>query len=210
MEAFIGYTFPLSENALKTEEIVRLTGPGFEDEIFRINQAFLKVNALAGYTVIERAVTTPEMGLKISKIFEKSEKTALFVLTLGRGYEKIAETYRGDSLLYYLTDVIASEYTEMIAHVINNKIAEYASSLGLGSSNRYSPGYCGWKLSGQRTLFSFLPPIPCGIELTDSCLMKPVKSISGAVAIGRNIKFQKYDCGTCKDEGCLYRNKFIL
>lgn len=81
MEAFTGYTFPLSENALKTEEIIRLTGPGFEDEIFRINQAFLKVNALAGYTVIERAVTTPEMGLKISKIFEKSEKTALFVLT---------------------------------------------------------------------------------------------------------------------------------
>jgi hypothetical protein len=210
MAEFTGYTFPLSENALKTEEIVRLTGPGFEDEIFRINQSFLNINALAGVTVIERSLTTPEMGSKISKIFEKAEKSALFVLTLGRGYEKIAETYRGDSLLYYLTDVIASEYTEVIAHLVNRKIAEYASSLGLGSSNRYSPGYCGWKLSGQKALFSFFPPIPCGIELTDSSLMKPVKSISGAVAIGRNIRFQKYDCGICKDEICLYRKKFIL
>ncbi|HCT93916.1 MAG: hypothetical protein A2X19_05020 [Bacteroidetes bacterium GWE2_39_28] len=210
METFTGYTFPLSEHALRTEDIVRLTGPGFEDEILRINRAFLKVSALAGFTVIERPLTTPEMGSKISRIFEKSEKTALFVLTLGIGYEKIADAYRGDSLLYYLTDVIASEYTEVIAQVINRKIAEYASSLGLGSSNRYSPGYCGWKLSGQRALFSFLPPIPCGIELTDSCLMKPVKSISGAVAIGKNIRFQKYDCSICKDEICLYRKKFIL
>lgn len=210
MDNFIRYNFPLAGLALKTDEIVMQTGPGFEEEIIRINELFKKTDAQAGYTVLEKSSVTLDMGTKVSKVFEKAEKIALFVLTLGREYENIAETYRGDALLYYLTDLIASEYTEVVADALIKKIATYASESGLGYSNRYSPGYCGWRVSGQRALFSYLPPFPCGVELSESCLMKPVKSISGAVAMGERIKFQKYDCGICKDEGCLYRKKYIL
>ena len=208
MDSFIRYNIPLSD--LKIREITSLTGPGFGDEINRITDLFKKIDASAGYSIFDRAEVSLRMGVKISKIFEKGDKIALFVVTLGNGYEKIADTYRGDTLLYYLTDVIASEYTEAVAGKLTGFIAQYASSLGMRVSNRYSPGYCGWSVSGQKALFGYLPAYPCGIELNDSSLMKPVKSISGAVAIGKNVKFHKYDCSTCSDEECLYRKKFIL
>lgn len=210
MTGFLRYSFPLDQFALRIEQIRALTGPGFDNEIGRINEKFMRLEAQGGFSVYDKLERDLLMGPKISGIFEKAEETAIFIITLGKEYEVIADTYRGDALLYYLTDVIASEYAEIVASELNKTIAEYSSLLALGSSNRYSPGYCGWILSGQKPLFSYLPQFPCGVELNDSCLMKPVKSVSGAVAIGKNIKFKKYDCETCRDERCLYRNKFIL
>ena len=49
---------------------------------------------------------------------------------------------------------------------------------------RYSPGYCGWHISGQRRLFAHLRPERIGITLHDSYLMEPLKSVSGVLIAG--------------------------
>ncbi|MCK7538940.1 MAG: hypothetical protein MZV63_52410 [Marinilabiliales bacterium] len=46
-------------------------------------------------------------------------------------------------------------------------------------TNRFSPGYCGWDVAEQHKLFSFFKDNFCGITLTESALMNPVKSVSG-------------------------------
>ena len=48
----------------------------------------------------------------------------------------------------------------------------------------YSPGYCGWHVSGQRKLFAFLEPEAIGVTLNQSCLMQPLKSVSGVLVVG--------------------------
>jgi len=55
-------------------------------------------------------------------------------------------------------------------------------------TNRYSPGYCGWDVTEQHKLFQLMPENYCGIKLTPSALMDPVKSISGIIGIGKMLK----------------------
>ena len=79
----------------------------------------------------------------------------------------------------------------------------------------YSPGYCGWNVSGQRKLFARLRPVEAGIELKEgSYLMVPIKSISGVlVSGGEEIHF--FDnhylmCDSCRDKTCLVRQRDLL
>ena len=48
---------------------------------------------------------------------------------------------------------------------------------------RFSPGYCGWELSGQQALFRVLNPLEIGITLSESFLMEPIKSVSGVIVL---------------------------
>ena len=69
--------------------------------------------------------------------------------------------------------------------------------LALNSTNRYSPGYCGWHVSEQHKFFAFLPQNYCGIELSDSALMKPVKSVSAIIGIGKDCSKRKTTIVLC-------------
>ena len=55
-------------------------------------------------------------------------------------------------------------------------------------------------------LGSLLPPAPCGITLTDSSLMLPIKSISGVIAVGTRIEKKPYGCAICGKKDC-YKNR---
>jgi len=37
--------------------------------------------------------------------------------------------------------------------------------------------------------------------------MKPVKSVSGIIGIGRDVKYAPYQCHACEDKNCIYRNR---
>jgi len=69
---------------------------------------------------------------------------------------------------------------------------------GLKITNRYSPGYCGWVTSEQHKLFALLPKDICSIRLTESSLMLPIKSVSGFIGIGPNVRFNPYTCQLCE------------
>ena len=75
----------------------------------------------------------------------------------------------------------------------------------------YSPGYCGWHITAQKKFFNFLKPGEIGITLNDSCLMTPLKSITGVLVAGpKDIHIFKNDyeyCDTCKNKSCLERMK---
>jgi hypothetical protein len=79
---------------------------------------------------------------------------------------------------------------------------------------RYSPGYCGWHVSGQRKLFDYLLPEEIGITLRESFLMQPLKSISGVVIAGRRQIFDfenTFDfCDDCSTWTCRERISAIL
>jgi hypothetical protein len=73
----------------------------------------------------------------------------------------------------------------------------------------YSPGYCGWDVSGQRALFEFLRPEEIGITLGDSCLMQPLKSISGVLVVGAG-RIHRFHptysfCARCQEKQCRER-----
>jgi hypothetical protein len=147
------------------------------------------------------------VGQIVSSQIKGSESVAVFLCTAG---EKIGETGRllmteKDFLKGYIYDVAGSEIVEATADLMHKKLIEDMQDEKMLVTNRFSPGYCGWNVSEQHKLFRLIPDNFCGITLTESALMVPIKSISGIIGIGKNVKFNPYTCSLCDYENCIYR-----
>jgi hypothetical protein len=158
-----------------------------------------------------KTIIIDNLDFNIGKIvwaqLKRSQSVALFLCTAG---EKIGEVSRQligekDFLRGYIYDVAGSEIVEAAADIMQKKIMENMQEEGMLITNRFSPGYCGWNVSEQHKLFQLIPDNFCGIRLTESALMVPIKSISGIIGIGRNVKFNPYTCSLCDYENCIYR-----
>jgi cobalamin-dependent methionine synthase I len=98
-------------------------------------------------------------------------------------------------------DAIGSDAAETLAHVVQDIIAHEVE--GLGISQRFSPGYCDWRVSQQKMVFRAMGGNTAGVRLTDGCLMIPQKSISGIIGIGPADKVGNYNpCLTCDKSDC--------
>ncbi len=141
----------------------------------------------------------------------KSEKMAIFACTAGAGISDWSKNLmaEGDLTTGYIADVVGSEVVETAMDKIQLMLSEQMSATQLKISNRFSPGYCGWNVSEQHKLFSLLTENFCGIKLSKSALMQPIKSVSGIIGIGRNIRYNSYTCKICDMPNCLYRGRRI-
>lgn len=148
-----------------------------------------------------------QMGKTIVKMVKGSELFVFFVATVGPGPEKMAKTLmeEGQYLEAYITDLVASALAEKVAQYMHDHIKETWSEKGLKISNRYSPGYCGWKVDEQQKLFSLFPDESCGITLSSSSLMSPIKSVSAFVGVGPDVSFRDYTCELCSMKDCIFR-----
>jgi hypothetical protein len=138
---------------------------------------------------------------------KKSDSAALFLSTAGEeiGLRSSKAMKERDFLKGYVYDVVGSEVVESAADLMQNSLEKSLSLSGLKITNRYSPGYCGWDVGEQQKLFQLLPDNSCGIRLTTSSLMDPVKSVSGIIGIGANVKSHSYTCQICDMSDCIYR-----
>jgi len=145
----------------------------------------------------------------IYRQIRQAEAVALFICTAGPviGELSHASMKGGDLLKGYVYDVIGSEVVEAAADRMQEHLRLKMAATGSRISNRFSPGYCGWDVAEQHKLFGFFKDNYCGITLTESALMNPIKSVSGIVAIGRNVRFTPYQCNICQDKNCIYRNR---
>jgi hypothetical protein len=147
-----------------------------------------------------------QSGKIVSSMLKHSEIYAFFLVTAGPGPEKLARDLleKGEYLDGYITDLVASALADAVADCVHEEIRKEADSLGMKMTNRYSPGYCSWDVAEQQKLFSLFPENSCGISLSESSLMSPVKSISGIVGMGPRVKFNAYTCKICPMKDCLF------
>jgi hypothetical protein len=138
-----------------------------------------------------------------------SEKIAFFLCTAGPEISSISKRLmkEGDLLAGYAFDVIGSLVVERAMDRIQVRFNKAMKASGYKTTNRYSPGYCGWQTSEQFKLFRLLPEYFCGVRLTESALMDPIKSISGIIGIGHHVEYTEYDCELCDAVNCIYRNR---
>lgn len=150
----------------------------------------------------------------LAMISRKADRLALFAVTLGNDIcEKITALFAAhDFALGCMLDSVASCGTETTAALLERSFAQilyphqWPPDVGI---LRYSPGYCGWHVSGQKKLFAYLRPEEIGIRLRESYLMEPLKSISGVIVAGQkgiHSFANTYDfCRECKTYGCRAR-----
>jgi hypothetical protein len=149
-----------------------------------------------------------EIGKTVAKELRNSTEFALFISTAGKGISQLSqELLKGENpVLGYIYDVLGSMIVESATDLLQNEIMRIANDKVLVITNRYSPGYCKWSVVDQHKLFSFFPANCCGISLTDSALMSPVKSVSGIIGLGKDVKFRDYTCDLCSQVDCFHRN----
>ena len=151
--------------------------------------------------------TCLEVGTIIASIMAGSTAFAVFAATAGEHLDKLMKdaVARNDVFEQYLVSGIGSCIVE--------KTGDYMESvlqLEIGTllhTRRFSPGYCGWPLSDQKTIFCFLGDTPCDIGLSEYCLMTPIKSISGIIGIGEHVRRNQYGCAICNLQTCYKRKK---
>jgi len=149
-----------------------------------------------------------EVGKTIAKELRNASSVAFFICTAGEGISRRSQDLLmgDDPVLGYVFDLLGSMIVESAVDKLQLEIKRMAISEGLNITNRYSPGYCKWSVADQHKLFSFFPPNCCGIKLTESALMNPIKSVSGIVGIGAEVSFREYTCNLCNQVDCIQRN----
>ena len=154
----------------------------------------------------------PETPLPL--IFPLAEKLSLFAVTCGQAVgERIRDLFlANDYPLGAALDAGASLAADQAAKVAQDKFTEMLESPA--GVMRYSPGYCGWHVSGQKALFARLGSVNAGITLSESCLMQPLKSVSGVIVAGlpeiHRFANDYPFCSACTGKECRDRIEAVL
>ncbi len=145
----------------------------------------------------------------LPQIIKNAENIRLFAVTIGENVSEEINKYfdQNEFPIGSFIDSGASLTADNIIGILESRVENSSTTLA------YSPGYCGWHVSGQKKLFQFLEPDKIGITLNDSCLMTPLKSVSGVLVSGPSaihIFDNNYSfCEDCATYSCKIRMKSI-
>lgn len=151
----------------------------------------------------------------LPQIYPRAEGLALFAATLGPAVSGQVHDFfeEHDLALGYLLDAVASEAADRLSERLSQRFLARLRARGAALERTralaYSPGYCGWHVSGQGKLFERLRPEEVGITLNESFLMTPLKSVSGVLLAGPgDIHRFRPDfpfCEACRTHECRWR-----
>jgi hypothetical protein len=163
-------------------------------------------------------VAVPADGLVVGRVYPRAQGLALFVATLGEALPaRIRHLFDEGALAEgWMLDAVASAGADLLADRLAERYQRTLAGRGLEHARvlPYSPGYCGWPTRGQRPLFETLRPEEIGVTLNDSCLMSPIKSVSGVLvgATGEAHRFRPDFpfCDDCRTHECGRRMASVL
>jgi cobalamin-dependent methionine synthase I len=148
-------------------------------------------------------------------LYPRAEALALFAATLGPEVTSAVDELfaLGEAPLAVSLDAAASRMADNATTALAATFTSHVVGQGAPAEDLhvlgYSPGYCGWHVSGQHALFGRLHPETIGITLGDSALMHPLKSVSGVLIAGsaatHTFETGFTYCSSCKDRSCVAR-----
>jgi hypothetical protein len=208
VEAVLGYARGASPEPV-AHGIAELLASG--EELWSIEGGFVEYSRLR-FDDAAHALGIDSQSFEVGRIvhgqLRRAEGVAVFLCTAGPGIEKLSRGLMssGDPFTGYIADTVGSLVVERAMDRMHDQLEAATAARGLRITNRYSPGYCGWLVAEQHKLFRLLPPDFCGVSLSESALMHPIKSVSGVIGIGARVRRNPYTCNLCELEHCLYRS----
>ena len=224
---------PDATGVLKTQGIPSASVPPVSERVVSLYHAaeelFLKlvepIAIMAEISIPQFAEIYKGNGLNetdavLQKIFPRASHLALFAFTVGSKVTLEIETQLNthNFALGYMLDAVSSYCTgkasEAAEEIFLNTLTEKGQANTATRALLYSPGYCGWHISGQQKLFEYLKPEEIGIHLNENFLMTPLKSISGILVAGEKrihqFKNNYSFCKHCRSCTCRERIARIL
>jgi len=221
---------PAPESILRAQDmpIEKMADPRIADLLYQAlrlfdqyaePQAIIRELSSEDFSLVLNGEGNNAIDAPLYDIYMSADSLAMFAVTIGEKIsDEISRLFRvSDFALGAMLDTAASEGTDNLANFLESS---YKASLQVRSGSnsslvtmRFSPGYCGWDISGQLKLFEFLKPDKIGIRLNQSFLMQPLKSISGVILAGAPKIFYFEDnlsfCDQCTTHSCRERLKVM-
>ena len=149
--------------------------------------------------IVVDGITLTSRVLRVN--LEQAHRVFPFVSTCGTELEEWSDSL-DDMLLNYWADTIKEMALRTAAQALGKDLEERFCP---GRTARMNPGSLpDWPLREQRKLFALLgsPQDAIGVELTESLIMVPIKSVSGIV-FPTEVAFAS--CQLCPREDCVGR-----
>ncbi|WP_279125278.1 vitamin B12 dependent-methionine synthase activation domain-containing protein [Alistipes indistinctus] len=188
----------------ETERLIARLIPSFESaEHLYCSRMF---DGKTDKRTIEVGGQTFDTGTTVAAVMRGAERFAVFIATAGKDYEQRRDALKdeGDILSEYALDAIGSAIAVKMGEYVE---AQLERKLGhVRFSHHLSPGHCNWPVADQQKLFHLMGENPCGVTLSDSFLMYPVKSLSGIIGIGERVRQIANNCDVCPMINCFKRH----
>jgi len=150
----------------------------------------------------ENLVISPGVRLrsrKMSRTMRSCDRIKVFVATIGPKVEKEIRRLTEENKVSdaSILDAIASVAVENTVEKVQSRIEDGLAKEGKRTTLRFSPGYCDWNIREQEKVFSVINGDTIDVSLTDTCLMKPRKSVSGVFGVGNEEDLKKRNMNPC-------------
>lgn len=146
---------------------------------------------------------------KLAKVMREATHMLCFIATLGRSVDEKINSRMGGRRYSegYILDAMGSVAVECLVERFHRHMEDKYTADGKSVTLRFSPGYCDWPLIEQSKLFDLVDAGRIGVELSDSCLMSPRKSVSGVFGICDGVRpLPPFNpCKSCPKKGCIAR-----
>ncbi len=158
--------------------------------------------------ILPAVKTLPLEGAIIQNHLHACKKVTLFTCTISATIEPIIDAHfkNGEFTRAMILDAIGSTAVEYAADTLNQYVHAAAYRQNYRLITRFSPGYGDWDLSIQHDLVEAAGGLAIGIQVTESELLIPRKSVSGVIgwipAGTVQEKVQTSPCLICKVHNC--------
>ncbi len=163
------------------------------EEVLQLGRELVKPRAIyrrRGIVRIDQEGIELEDGLQISSLkvrhwMEGCHSLYLAAVTLGPDLDRRVQELStgGDVTRAFLLNAYGAEAAEALMESLDAHLADLDSQRGFSTTKRYSPGYGDWRISAQKELLDHLEAHRIGIQLTDSFMMIPEKSVSAIIGV---------------------------
>jgi hypothetical protein len=137
-----------------------------------------------------------------------ADEVVLILCTVGEAIEdRIREIFGRDPVRALALDGVGIAALNALAAAAIAHFKAVATAQGAKVSVPLSPGIEGWSVEqGQAQLFSLLRAEEIGVRLTESCMMRPSKSLTMVLGVGTAVDDEGTACDFCvAREHCRYR-----
>ena len=183
------------------DRLTRTVTPRWAWRTFRVKRSFEEVG-LEGTDL----VLTGELA---RSMLADCAQAALLICTLGAGFEALLRAEQARSMARAaMLDACGSAWVEAGCDAAQEEIA--GRFPGAYLTDRFSPGYGDLPLAVQRDICALLDaPRRLGVQVTDSFLMNPSKSVTAVVGLAdRPQPARIRGCGFCNlRENCQFRKE---
>ncbi|MDL1958648.1 MAG: hypothetical protein LWX01_08795 [Deltaproteobacteria bacterium] len=199
-----GFSYSLSTKVESySKRLDELLIPRLHYQIETINNIGKKSVSINGGTTFR--------SRKLTHALKDSDEIVCFVATVGSIIEDEIDGLMAQRRLSeaYVLDTMGSVAVENMVEQFHQCEEPLFLSENRSVTLRFSPGYCDWPLTDQKKLFGLFDSEVTGVELLDSCLMQPRKSISGVFGLyhssNSHSSLPYNPCRHCKKTDCIAR-----